>query len=114
MSKTTLQYKFPNRQAEVDAIKRMPPDRVQKLRDEVVARLEQLVASCDDYFENLIESHCYICSKYGYAYFGLPDKWGWLDDGTLMCDDCQERWARRFGDKPNVSRGGANEDVGIS
>ena len=62
MGKITLQYKFPSRRVEVDAIKRMPPDRVQKLRDEAVARLEQLVASCDDYFENLVESHCYATS----------------------------------------------------
>lgn len=110
MSKTTLQYKFPSRRAEVDAIKRMPPDRVQKLRDEAVARLEQLVASCDDYFENLVESHCYICNKYGYAYFDLPDKWGWLDDGTLVCDVCQEGWGKRFGDKPKVNRGVVGEE----
>lgn len=104
MSKITLQYKFPSRRVEVDAIKRMSPDRVQKLRDEAVARLEQLVASCDDYFENLVESHCYICDKYGYAYFDLPDKWGWLSDGTLICDECQRRWEERFNETPKVNR----------
>ena len=105
MPKISLQYSFPTQQQEVEMIKKMSPDRVGKLRDEMKNRLEGLLALCDDYFDNLVESYCCICGKYGHAYFDLPDKWGWLDDGTLMCDICQERWVKRFGDKPNINRG---------
>lgn len=104
MAKTLLQYKFPDRRQEAEAIKQMPPDRVGKLRDEIKFRLESLLASCDDYFENLVESYCDICGEYGYAYFKLPPGWGWLSDGTLICDECQRRWEERFNEAPKVNR----------
>lgn len=116
MAKTLLQYKFPDRRQEAEAIKQMPPDRVGKLRDEIKFRLEGLLASCDDYFENLIESYCGVCEKFGYGYFDLPPEWGWLDNGLLLCDDCQNKWEKRFGTKPKAHRETeiVNDDSSVS
>lgn len=116
MAETLLHYEFPDRRKEVEAIKQMHPDRVGRLRDEIKNRLGDLLASCDDYFENLIESHCDICGKCGYAYFDLPPAWGWLDNGALLCDKCQEKWEERFGEIPQVNRSGEmiNEDNCVS
>lgn len=106
MAKTTLQYKLPSREDEDLAIKKMHPDQVGKLRDEIKFRLEGLLRSCDDYFDNLIESHCDLCSKTGYGYFDLPNDWGWKSGtGYLLCDECIKRWTKRFG-APETNREG--------
>ena len=100
-----LEYNFPDRKTEAEAIKQMSPDQVGKLRDEVKFRMEGLLASCDDYFKNLIESDCHICAKFGYAYFDIPPGWGFLKGGTLLCDDCIKRWTERYG-APDINREG--------
>lgn len=105
-----LSYKFPDRKKEAEAIKYMHPDRVAKLRSEVTNRLQGILDSCDDYFDNLIESECTVCVGSGYAYFDIPPGWGWLSDaGHLLCDDCIKRWADKFGALPTTNREGEIE-----
>lgn len=101
-----LDYKFPKQQIERDTIKQMTPEQVSRLRDVVKHRMENLLESCNDYFDNLIESDCYICAKFGYAYFDIPDGWGYLKDGQLLCDGCITRWTEKFGEPPAINREG--------
>jgi len=102
----TLQYKLPSREVEAETIKNMSPKQVGKLRDDMMFRLGGLIDSCNDYFNNLIESDCHICAKFGYAYFDIPEGWGFLKDGELICNECVKRWKDRFGEEPNINRKG--------
>lgn len=108
MSKLT--YRFPELKDEAAAIKQMSPEQVGDIKNTVVNRLEHLKRMCDDYFDNLIESDCYFCESTGYAYFDLPEGWGWLspnDAGTyLMCKECKERWELKHGTPPKLNREG--------
>ena len=101
-----LEYKFPKLREEADTIKQMQPDQVGRLKDIVAYRMKTLLSLCDDYFDNLIESHCDICAKTGYAYFDLPPEWGWISTGHLLCTDCIEKWTKKFGEPPELNRKG--------
>lgn len=101
-----LEYSFPQRQAEIDTIRGMTPDQVGKLRDTVKFRMKRLLDTCDEYFDNLIESDCYICGALGHGYFDIPDSWGFIND-TLLCNKCIAKWTAKWG-PPNI-----NEERGI-
>lgn len=101
-----LTYKFPTLQEETDAIKRMQPSDVGELENEILSRMKFLQERIRDYWDNLIESYCSICEKFGYGYFDIPDDWGWAKTGHLMCTGCQARWEKRFGEKPELNREG--------
>lgn len=101
-----LTYKFPELREESDAIKRMHPSEVGQLENEILSRMKFIQRCIDDYWKNLIESYCDICAKVGYGYFDLPDNWGWEKHGNLLCTDCQDRYEKRFGEKPELNREG--------
>lgn len=101
-----LEYKFPSLQDEVDAIKQMQPADVGELQNEIMHRMKFLQRCIDDYWENLIESYCSICEKFGYAYYDIPPNWGFVKGGYLLCTDCQDRWEKRFGERPEINREG--------
>lgn len=100
-----LEYRFPDMREEADAIKRMSPSQVGKLRSEALSRIEHLNRICNDYFENMIESECYFCRHEGYGYYDLPEGWGFMNQGHIICTACQDKWEKRFGKRVEINKG---------
>ena len=99
-----LEYKLPDLGKDNELFRKMHPEDLYKMRNDIQNHLNLILAASQEALDNNIESCCDICASYGYAYMDLPTGWGWLDEGTLMCSKCINRWEERFGEKPHLNR----------
>ena len=100
-----MDYSLPNVKDTYDALRQLRPDEVAKIRDDIKNKLETILRASDEVLEENIVSTCDICEKFGEGYNSLPHGWGWLKDGTLMCNNCNGKWTSKWG-SPTVYREG--------
>lgn len=101
-----LGFSFPtNESATLNTLRGLPYEnlvRVQKA-------LHDSYSEWDAFLLRRIEAakfhYCGVCDKERIV-FGdeLPDGWGWMSNGTLICLHCQVRYKDKFGELPEIRR----------
>ena len=74
-----LEYKLPDLGKHSELFRKMHPEDLYKMRNDIQNHLNLIIAASQEALDNNIESCCDICASYGYAYMDLPpDGAGWM------------------------------------
>ena len=99
-------FTFPeNEKATLDILRGLPYENLVRIQK----ALHDSYSEWDSFLIRRIEAakfrYCGVCDKERVV-FGdeLPDGWGWMDNGTMICLNCQVKYKKKFGNLPNIRR----------